>query len=214
MALAACGDDSDSGDEDEQSGPTTTTEPAPTTTTTQPSALDDEEAVFAIVEDVYDEQADLADQMYQNPELVNDEEHIEQLRALVTGQVGDGVDGLVEEVRALRDDGVHLEATGEVMSDRAIDQLEVVDADTVSFGECHLGDNTRVDEDGNQVGEPTVFGVFGVGEAKRVDGTWRIASLEAIPEMRLEAPALSPGYLEPGACSAGAEGFNEGASQP
>lgn len=201
LALAACGDDSDDENPDSDDS---TAEPAPTTTTTQPSTEDNEDLALSIVDTIFHERGDLTDEIYQNPELIDDpdSDHIDRLNELVTSNAEPTVDWVIEDAQDLLNDGHRLQATGELMTDRGVYRMEVVDADTITFETCVMGDNQEVDQNGNAVSEPSVYGQFGIGEAHRVDGIWRIAEMLSDPEYDLTSDHLTPGYLEPGACDA------------
>jgi hypothetical protein len=198
LALTACGDDSDEEGEDEESSE----ESAPTTTTTQPSATDDEATAFAIVEDIFHERNELVDEIYQNPQLIEDpgSDHIDRIRALSTGDMNDAVDTLVDDAQEMLNAGDHLQATGDVMSDRGIYGIETADANTITFERCLMGDNQRVDDSGDPTSEPTVFGSFGPGTAERVDGVWKISESKRWEGEGLTENELTPGYLRSGFC--------------
>lgn len=212
VGLAACGDDGDGGDDEngQASGPPTTTEP---TTTTQPSATEDEEAAFEAVREGFDERQQLIDELFTEPSLLDDPEpeQVQRLRELVTGDLAQSVDATAEFAERLANRGRRLRAAGEVLFDWGIYRMEATGADTITFEACVIRDSVEIDEAGEVVpGSGVVLGQFGVGEAHRVDGAWRLHQMTRDTDLDITEDDRTPGTLHAGACD---DEFGEGSEE-
>jgi hypothetical protein len=190
LATACSDDDTASGDDE-----TTTT--VATTTTTQPLATD--EASYEIVEELVLEATDLADELFQDPTVVEDPDNelLVRLREIYTDEspaVG-GIEGLLRQLVA---DSQHqrASATG-IFREVSVYAFEPVDQDTLTFDTCNQIDKETVDEAGEVVATDAQV-VFVSGEARRVDGSWRFVGLSN--DTSRNNP-IEPGTSEPGLCA-------------
>jgi hypothetical protein len=193
--LAACGDD----DADDGRSDGTNTEPGSSTSTTQPPATDEEDA-FPIVEDLVTEATALADELFQNPSAVEDPHNPElaRLREIYT-EDSDTPDGVVAQLQELVDRGQRERPSESgVFRDLGVYQMATVDRDTIRFRICATEDSEVIDEEGNVVDQNAQV-VQGVGEARRVDGTWRFFGIHLEDDRTLP---IAPGTANPGFCDA------------
>jgi hypothetical protein len=169
--LAGCSDDDTSAD----SGDDTTTT-VPTTTTTDPPATD--EASYEIVEDLVLEATGLADELFQDPTVVEDSgnETLVRLREIYTDD-SPTPEGVEQQLRDFVADGQYQRpsATG-LFREVSVYAFEAVDEDTLTFDTCNQIDKETVDADGTVVTTDARV-VFVSGEARRIDGVWRFVGL-------------------------------------
>jgi len=188
---AACSDDgSEASPEDE----TTTTA---ATTTTQPPATDDESR--EIVSDMVLEATGLADELFQNPELIDDpeDETLDRLQEIYTPD-SPAVAAIEDVLRGMVDDGQIQRPSGTgLFREVTVYAFEAVDADTLEFDTCNQIDKVTVNEAGDVVTTDAQM-VFVSGEARRIDGVWRFVGLSN--DASRNNPMV-PGSSERGLCA-------------
>lgn len=191
--ITACGDDGT----DDSGSATTNPDASSATTTTQPAATD-EEAAFPIIEDLVVEANAIIDELLQDPTVVDDPDNadIARLREIHTDDspTPDGVVAQLEEL--VENDQRERPAESGVFSDFGVYRMTAVDEDTVRFRTCSTEDSETVDADGEVVDTRSQV-TQGVGEARRVDGIWRVYGIS--PEDDRTLP-IEPGTANPGFC--------------
>lgn len=189
--LTGCGNDDPGGASD-------TTDPdAGSTTTTQPPATD-EDAAFPLVEELATEANAIIDELLQDPAVVDepDDDRIARLREIHTDD-SPTPDGVIAQLEELAGDGLRQRpAASGVFSDFGVYRMTAVDEDTVRFRTCSTEDSETVDADGRVVDTRSQV-TQGVGEARRVDGIWRMYGIH--PEDDRTLP-IEPGTAAPGFC--------------
>jgi hypothetical protein len=186
--LAGCSDDDTSAD----SGDDTTA----TTTTTQPPATD--EASHEVIEDLVLEATSLADELFQDPTLVEDEsDALDRLREIYTDD-SPTPEGVEESVRGLAERGEsYTPAASGIYREVSIYKWDpATDDDTLTFDTCSLIDRVKVDADGNVLSTEARV-IFTAGEAQRVDGVWRFYGLSSDVSRSTE---FESGTADPGFC--------------
>jgi hypothetical protein len=192
VVLAGCSDDDTSAD----AGDGTTTTVA-TTTTTHPPATD--EASYEIVEDLVLEATDLADELFQDPTVVEDpgNETLVRLREVYAPD-SPAPDGIEELLRGLVADGQHQRPSASgLFREVSVYAFDAVDEDTLAFDTCNQIDKETVDEAGEVVATDTQV-VFVSGEARRIDGVWRFVGLSNDTS---RSNPIEPGSSERGLCA-------------
>ncbi|MFW6033536.1 MAG: hypothetical protein ACOC9R_00260 [bacterium] len=192
VSTVGCSDDATSaGTEDE---PTTT---VATTTTTQPPATDEDS--HEIVEELVIEATGLADELFQDPTVIEDPDNelLVRLREIYT-EDSPAIGGIEDVLRRLVADGQHQRPsrTG-IFREVGVYAFEAEDADTLTFDTCNQIDKETVDASGDVVATDAQV-VFVSGEARRVDGNWRFVGLSN--DTTRNNP-IEPGTSEPGLCS-------------
>jgi hypothetical protein len=190
--LAGCGDD-DADDGSDNRDPDTSSSSA----TTQPPASD-EEAAFPIIEDLVVEANALIDELLQDPTVVADPDNpeIARLREIHTDD-SPTPDGVVAQLEELTDnDQRQRPAASGVFSDFGVNRMTTVDENTVRFRTCSTEDSETVDAD-DEVVDRRAQVTQGVGEARRIDGTWRVYGIHQEDDRTLQ---IEPGTANPGFC--------------
>ena len=191
--LAACGDD----DADDGRSDTTNADAGSSTSTTQPPATD-EQAAFPIVEDLVVEANAIIDELLQDPTAVNDPDNpeIARLREIHTDD-SPTPDGVIAQLEELVDnDQRERPAQSGVFSDFGLYRMTAVDENTIRFRTCSTEDSETVDADDEVVDRRSQV-TQGVGEARRVDGTWRVYGIQQEDDRTLP---IEPGTANPGFC--------------
>lgn len=187
----ACSDDDEAASGDDTA---TTSE---TTSTTQPPATD--EASHEVVEELVIEATGLADELFQDPSVVDDpdSEALDELRELYTDD-SPTPDGVEESVRGLAERGERYRpAASGIYREVAIYKwYPATDDDTLTFDTCSLIDREKVNAAGDVVTTEARV-IFTGGEARRVDGVWRFYGLSS--DVSRDMP-IEPGQADPGFC--------------
>jgi hypothetical protein len=194
VALGAC-----SGDDTATDGRSdrTSQDDGPSTSTTQPPATQEDEA-FPIVEDLVTEANAITDELLQDPTAVEDPDNreIARLREIHTDD-SPTPDGVVAQLEQLADNGQRERpAESGVFSDFGVYRMTAIDENTVRFRTCSTEDSVTVDASGRVVDRRAQV-TQGVGEARRVDGTWRVYGIHPDPDRTLP---IEPGTAQPGFC--------------
>jgi hypothetical protein len=193
VLLVACGDDDATNDSRSEREPATDSSAA----TTEPPASDSE-AAFPIVEDLVLEATRLVDELYQEPEAVNDPDNadVERLREIYT-EDSPTPDAVTEQLHELVDNGERMRAADSgVFRDLGVYEMAAVDEDTVRFRICASEDRETIDANGNVVDQRAQV-TQGTGEARRIDGIWRFYGIH--PEEDRTLP-IEPGTANAGFC--------------
>jgi hypothetical protein len=200
LLLSSCGDDDDSssaGRPDQRSPSAETSTTTIAVDTTQPSAVD-EDAAFPLIGDLAIEANTLVDELLQDPTAVEDpdNEQIARLREIHTDD-SPTPDGVVAQLEALVEGGQRERpAASGVFSDFGVYQMTALDDDTVRFRTCSSEDSETIDAEGNVVDHRSQVSQ-GVGEARRVNGAWRIYGIHLEDDRTIP---LEPGTARPGFC--------------
>jgi hypothetical protein len=197
LGAVGCGDGgSEASPEDE-----TTTSAA--TATTQPPATD--EASHEIVNDMVLEATGLADELFQDPELIDDpdDETFDRLQEIYTPD-SPAAAAIEDLLRGMVDEGQHQRpsATG-LFREVTVYAFEAVDADTLTFDTCNQIDKETVNDAGDVVTTDAQM-VFVGGEARRIDGVWRFVGLS---NDATRANPMTPGSSERGRCAQFTDGM-------
>lgn len=196
--LVSCSGGDDEADEPPSTSATSTSTTVATSSTTQPPATGDtQDEAFSNVRVVVTEATGIVDKLFQDPELVDNpaNEDLDRLRQLYTpgSQTPAGVEA---QLHALADQGQRMQPADRIFRDLGLYQLSPVDEDTVRFRVCATEDQETVDADGQVVSTLSQV-TQGDGEARRVDGVWRLDHIA--PREDLTLP-FAPGTADPGFC--------------
>jgi hypothetical protein len=192
--ITACGDDDT---DDSRSDTTNPDASSSTTSTTQPPASDEEEA-FPIVGDLVVEANAIIDELLQDPTAVDDPDNpqIGRLREIHTDD-SPTPDGVVAQLEELVENGQRERpAESGVFSDFGVYRMTAVDENTVRFRTCSTEDSETVDATGAVVDQRSQV-TQGVGEARRIDGIWRMYGIHLEDDRTLP---IEPGSANPGFC--------------
>lgn len=192
--ITACGDDDTDDSRNDSTNPEANSS---ITSTTQPPATD-EEVAFPIIEDLVVEANAIIDELLQDPTVVDDPDNpeIARLREIHTDDspTPDGVVAQLEEL--VEDDQRERPAESGVFSDFGVYRMTAVDEKTVRFRTCSTEDSETVDADGEVVDTRSQV-TQGVGEARRIDGIWRVYGISQEDDRTLP---IEPGTANPGFC--------------
>jgi hypothetical protein len=193
--LAACGDDDDNSGVDRNPASTASS----TTTETQPAASGEgQPQAFDLVKSVVLEATALTDELLQNPAVVNDpdNEDIPRLRDLYTDD-SEGPDAVIDRLHHLAQDGQEVRAGGSgVFRQMKVFQASAVDGNTVRFRVCAVQDQETVDAQERVISRFAEV-TQGTGEARRVDGVWRLYGIHRDADTSFE---IEPGSADPNTC--------------
>lgn len=150
------------------------------------------------MEELEIEAAAIADELYQNPDKVTDPDDpdVARLREIYTDD-SPTPDGVTANVEQLASDGQKVQAADSgIFRDLGVYQMVAIDDDTIRFRICATEDQETVDKDGTVV-EQRAQVTQGTGEARRVDGIWRIYGVHPEDDRTLE---IAPGSATAGFC--------------
>jgi hypothetical protein len=162
----------------------------------QPSA-DRPEAAFPLVEDVVIEATGLADELFQDPTVVEDDgDAVRRFTALYTADSPTPA-GVLAQLRTLADSGRRYRAgpSGR-MRDVGVYRMQAVDRDTVALRVCAIEDVEVVDSAGAVVERRSQI-TQGDAWAVRAGGVWRFAGID--PDEAATLP-IAPGSAPSGFC--------------
>jgi hypothetical protein len=162
----------------------------------QPSA-DRPEAAFPVVEDVVIEATGLADELFQDPTVVEDDSAaVRRFTALYTADSPTPA-GVLAQLRTLADSGRRYRAgpSGR-MRDVGVYRMQAVDRDTVALRVCAIEDVEVVDSAGAVVERRSQI-TQGDAWAVRAGGVWRFAGID--PDEAATLP-IAPGSAPSGFC--------------
>jgi hypothetical protein len=162
----------------------------------QPSA-DRPEAAFPVVEDVVIEATGLADELFQDPTVVEDDgAAVRRFTALYTADSPTPA-GVLAQLRTLADSGRRYRAgpSGR-MRDVGVYRMQAVDRDTVALRVCAIEDVEVVDSAGAVVERRSQI-TQGDAWAVRAGGVWRFAGID--PDEAATLP-IAPGSAPSGFC--------------
>jgi hypothetical protein len=162
----------------------------------QPSA-DRPEAAFPVVEDVVIEATGLADELFQDPTVVEDDSAaVRRFAALYTADSPTPA-GVLAQLRTLADSGRRYRAgpSGR-MRDVGVYRMQAVDRDTVALRVCAIEDVEVVDSAGAVVERRSQI-TQGDAWAVRAGGVWRFAGID--PDEAATLP-IAPGSAPSGFC--------------
>jgi hypothetical protein len=162
----------------------------------QPSA-DRPEAAFPVVEDVVIQATGLADELFQDPTVVEDDSAaVRRFAALYTADSPTPA-GVLAQLRTLADSGRRYRAgpSGR-MRDVGVYRMQAVDRDTVALRVCAIEDVEVVDSAGAVVERRSQI-TQGDAWAVRAGGVWRFAGID--PDEAATLP-IAPGSAPSGFC--------------
>jgi hypothetical protein len=162
----------------------------------QPSA-DRPEAAFPVVEDVVIEATGLADELFQDPTVVEDDSAaVRRFTALYTADSPTPA-GVLAQLRTLADSGRRYRAgpSGR-MRDVGVYRMQAVDRDTVALRVCAIEDVEVVDSAGAVLERRSQI-TQGDAWAVRAGGVWRFAGID--PDEAATLP-IAPGSAPSGFC--------------
>jgi hypothetical protein len=162
----------------------------------QPSA-DRPEAAFPVVEDVVIQATGLADELFQDPTVVEDDgAAVRRFTALYTADSPTPA-GVLAQLRTLADSGRRYRAgpSGR-MRDVGVYRMQAVDRDTVALRVCAIEDVEVVDSAGAVVERRSQI-TQGDAWAVRAGGVWRFAGID--PDEAATLP-IAPGSAPSGFC--------------
>jgi hypothetical protein len=167
------------------------------TSATQPPATEEDEA-FSIVEDRVTEANAIIDELLQDPRAVDEPENAEiaRLREIHTDD-SPTPDGIVTQLEELAENDLRERpAESGVFSDFGVYRMTAVDENTVRFRTCSTEDSETVDASGEVVDRRAQV-TQGVGEARRIDGVWRVYGIHQEDDRTLP---IEPGTANAGFC--------------
>jgi hypothetical protein len=194
--LTTCAGDHDPGAGTAVGGAGAAAAPAPRVVA-QPSA-NTPAAAFPVVEDLVIEATDLANQLFQNPSVVDDR-HGELLTRFGEIYTPDSPTpaGVVAQLKDLNAQGRHYRAgpSGK-LRDVGVYRMTRIDGDQVAFRVCAVEDVEIVEAGGKVVGRRSQV-TQGDGWAERTAGVWRFAGIDPDETATLR---IAPGSAPSGFC--------------
>jgi hypothetical protein len=164
----------------------------------QPAA-DTPEAAFPVVEDLVIEATDLADQLFQDPTVVDGGDDDALLRRFSEIYTADSPtpQGVVAQLHTLSASGQRYRpGPSGRLRDVGVYRMTTIDGDQVAFRVCAVEDVEIVDTAGTVVGRRSQV-TQGDGWAERSDGVWRFAGID--PDETATLP-IAPGSAPSGFC--------------
>jgi hypothetical protein len=170
----------------------------PTPTTAQPAASNPE-AAFPVAENIVLEATELANELFQNPSVVDDEGSATLARFdEIYTEDSPTPAGVIAQLRALNDNGERYRpGPSGVLRDLDVYRMTAVDDDTIRLRVCAVEDVEVVDESGTVVATRSQI-TQGDGGLRRSDGVWRFIGID--PDETATLP-IAPGSAGSGFCS-------------